>query len=85
MSRAKGNFAETSAASPISRMDIVSVGVQMSRFMQNITSTLVSMDGHNLESLARLKQATTVIDDFATAILDAAQWRFDYREGGEDE
>lgn len=85
MTRAKDQFAETSAAGPISRMDIISIGIQMTRFMQNITSTLVSMEGHNLESLAKLKQSTTIIDDFSAAILDAAQWRFDYREGGENE
>lgn len=85
MTKAKEQFAQTSAAGPVSRMDIISIGIQMSRFMQNITSTLVSMEGHNLESLAKLKQATTVIDDFSAAILDAARWRFDYREGGVDE
>lgn len=80
----KAAFAKSSQAGPLSRLDMLTIGNQMTRFMHNVVSTIMAMDGHNLESLDKLSQATTVIDDFATSVLDGAHWRFDFPEGGND-
>lgn len=70
----KSTLSNSSLTEPVTHMELLLVGNEMTRFMHNIVGTLIAMDGHTHNSLEKLASAATGIDDFAAAVLAASHW-----------